>query len=62
MANKQRRTDTLLYEGFRHLYTGDLLYDAGTMLQNSVNAEEYGKDEPVIYFRVATLIYKYFSL
>ena len=41
MAHKQRLIDALLYEGLRHLYTGDLLYDAGTMLQNSVNAEEY---------------------
>ena len=41
MADRQRLTDVLLYEGLRHLYTGDLLYDAGIMLQNSVNAEEY---------------------
>ena len=41
MADKQRLIDALLYEGLRHLYTGDLLYDAGIMLQNSVNAEEY---------------------
>lgn len=44
MADKQRLTDALLYEGLRHLYTGDLLYDAGIMLQNSVNAEEYKAD------------------
>ena len=41
MTDKQRLTDALLYEGLRHLYNGDLLYDAGVMLQNSVNAEEY---------------------
>lgn len=44
MIDKQRLTDALLYEGLRHLYNGDLLYDAGVMLQNSVNAEEYKTD------------------
>ena len=44
MTDKQRLTDALLYEGLRHLYNGDLLYDAGVMLQNSVNAEEYKTD------------------
>lgn len=41
MIDKQRLIDALLYESMRQFYSGDLLQDAGTLLQNSVNAEEY---------------------
>ena len=40
MIDKPKLIDALLYEGLRHLYTGDLLRDAGELLQESGNATE----------------------
>ena len=44
MIDKQRLIDALLYESMQQFYSGNLLQDAGTLLQNSVNAEEYKTD------------------